>query len=180
MIGFFPGTFDPIHLGHLNLAIRLKEAAGLKEVWFCPAFRSPFKLGIETASPEDRLKMVQLAIKGIKGFRVLDLEIRKGAPSYTIDTIRELIQKTGEHFRLILGEDNVTDFTKWKEADKLAELAPLLIGARTGCRLESALLIPLYDISATDIRLRREEGLYIGHQVPASVLSHIKKNKLYL
>lgn len=179
MIGFFGGTFDPIHFGHLNLALRLREKAGLKEVWFCPAYVSPFKTSVKSASPEDRYEMVKLAIEGIEGFKVLDTEIKKKAPSYTIDTLRELISETNETFRLIIGSDQEADFMKWKEAEALKILAPPLMGERAGSPSSSALPLPLFDISATEIRERVKEGLYVGHQIPQAVQNYILKNKLY-
>ena len=166
MIGFFGGTFDPIHSGHLNLAERLKSQAGLAEVWFCPAFLNPFKQ--KGSSPEDRLEMIRLALQDRPGLKVIDDEIKKGGLSYTIDTIRALMEKTGKSFRLILGEDLVADFAKWKEASALIRLAPPLIGERDA-------------ISATHIRNlfvtgREREAEEL---VPPAVFDYILKKGLY-
>lgn len=171
MIGFFGGTFDPIHFGHLNLAESLKEREGLKEIWICPAWQSPFKKGVKTASPQDRLAMCKLAIEDFPGFKVIDTEIVRGGPSFTIDTIRSLKGS----FRLILGDDQVKSFDQWKEADELKKLAPPLIGARFGEGIKT----PIMEISATDIRNRLAKGLPCAHLVPHKVLDYIFKNGLY-
>src|ERR1700741_3811719 len=93
-IGIYGGTFDPIHLGHLNLAIDMLEKRNLDEIWFCPAWISPHKLAKEpAAAAHHRLAMLQLAIAGIPQFRILDVEIQRQGPAYTVDTLRELIEQ---------------------------------------------------------------------------------------
>lgn len=179
MIGFFGGTFDPIHLGHLNLAIQLKEAAKLKEIWFCPAFCSPFKKDSLTP-PQDRLNMLKLTLEGAPGLKVIEDEIVKEGPSYTIDTIRKLMKETGHTFRLILGEDQIENFSKWKEAEELKKLAPPLFGKRGVSQNSQALSIPLFDVSATEVRNRVKAGQWIGHLVPTQVSHYIHKKGLYL
>lgn len=173
MTGFLGGSFDPIHLGHLNLAISLKEAAGLDHVIICPAWVSPFKEGKKMASPEHRLNMCRLAIEGLKGFEVLDYEIKKGGPSYTIDTIKYL----NRPLRLLLGDDQLEAFSRWKEADLLKQLAPPLVGSRL--KKEGENPIPIMEISSTLIRERLKSGLPCVHLVPYKVLDYIFKNDLY-
>ena len=177
MIGFLGGTFDPIHFGHLNLALALKEQAGLEEVWFCPAFINPFKEGKTATSPLDRLHMLQLALADIPEFKIVENEIRRQGVSYTVDTIRELMKTTDQSFRLLLGADQLQTFHRWKEAETLKQLAPPLVGVRTGC--QGGIGIPLFDISGTEIRRRLKENLYVGHFIPSKVLAYIKEKGLY-
>jgi nicotinate-nucleotide adenylyltransferase len=179
MIGFFGGSFDPIHNGHLNLAIRLKEAAGLEKILFCPTFISPFKTHFKPASPEDRLKMIELAIQGAPGFELTDLEIKRGGPSFTIDTIKEILKHSNQPIRLILGEDQWASFPLWKEADELISLAPPLIGRRGGGSLPFAVDIPLFDVSSTEVRARVKGGQWIDHLVPKPVSEYIYNQGLY-
>ncbi|MDE3055219.1 MAG: nicotinate (nicotinamide) nucleotide adenylyltransferase [Verrucomicrobiota bacterium] len=185
-IGFFGGTFDPIHVGHLNLALQLSESEGLDEVIFSPAYCSPFKEARPpVASGEDRLEMVRLAIQDISRFRVTDYEVRKEVPSYTIDAIRHFAKNSPAFFHLILSEESAHHFFEWKEADLLLHKAFPLIGVRSFSQEVPEALragvreIRAMDISSTDIRDRLQQGLYSGHLVPHAVLSYIHKRRLY-
>lgn len=180
MIGFFGGSFDPIHNGHLNLAVQLKEKAGLKKVLFCPAFVSPFKTGQKSADGKHRLKMIELAIEGAPGFEVIDDELQRGGPSYTIDTIRELLKKYDRPFRLILGEDQWSGFPQWKEAEALISIAPPLIGRRGGGGSPLSVEIPQFDVSSSDVRARIRSGQWVGHLIPKQVSEYIQTQGLYL
>ncbi|PIS03362.1 MAG: hypothetical protein COT85_00765 [Chlamydiae bacterium CG10_big_fil_rev_8_21_14_0_10_42_34] len=163
MIGFFGGSFDPIHFGHLTLAIDMLETYKLEKILFCPAFCSPFKSeNPPKTSPEHRLTMLQLALDHPQ-FEILTLELDRKGSSYTIDTIRELQIKG---LRLILSEDVAEDLEQWKEAEELIRLAPPLIGPRTF-------------ISSTLIRDRLKKNLYCKHLIPAKVLEYIEKHQLY-
>lgn len=172
--GLFGGTFDPIHFGHLNLAISLKESAHLDEVWVVPARRSPLKPEEETAPDHHRLEMVKRAFDGIPGFIVSDIELTRPAPSYTIDTLEQI-----GPCALMLGEDAFAHLDRWKEAKKILETVPLLVGCRQGENQKNCIQIPQMEISATDIRQRLKKRLYCGHLVPAKVLDYIYENQLY-
>lgn len=167
-IGFFGGTFDPIHFGHIELAIWALETQGLDEVLFCPTSLSPFKADhLPHASAHHRLAMVKLAIESIPKMRVSDYEIGNQGPSYTVDTIRHLLKVNPANYHLILGEDALKGIGKWKEPDELLSLAPPLVGARA------------LKISSTAVRERLKKRLYCGHLVPEKVLAYIYDNKLY-
>jgi len=178
-IGVFGGTFDPVHFGHLNLAINIMEECVLDEVLFVPASVSPFK---EDSPPkalaEHRKEMLRLAIGPIKQFQVLDWELKSGGPVFTIDTVRKLAKDPSLQLHLILGEDHLASLHRWKEAEELVRLAPPLIGAR-GKSGEKTIKIPSFDISSTQVRDRLSQKKYCGHLVPAAVLEYINKNKLY-
>ncbi len=193
MIGFFGGSFDPVHFGHLNLAIQMLEKHRLSKILFCPAYVSPHKQGKPPAAPKHHRKaMAALAISPIKEFQLLDWELQQVGPSYTIDTIRELKrQHPQESIRLILGEDALKEFFAWKEVEELVHLAPPLIGSRLGTApadmppvLHKAVLAGItktseMEISSTDVRARLALGKYCGHLVPAKVLDYIHQNQLY-
>ncbi|MDR3624700.1 MAG: nicotinate (nicotinamide) nucleotide adenylyltransferase [Chlamydiales bacterium] len=194
-IGIYGGSFDPIHFGHINLAIQLKEYHHLDEVWFCPAYSSPFKLSHTTESATHRLNMVALAIETIPGFSVTDIEILREGPSYTIDTVRSFHKHylgSNKKFFLMIGNDALSSLHLWKEIDELIELAPLLIGNRilsapsfSGTpALQRAIkkgITPssIMEISASFIRKRLKNFQYCAHLVPAKVLDYIYKNQLY-
>jgi nicotinate-nucleotide adenylyltransferase len=179
VIGLFGGTFDPIHFGHLNLAFEMMERHHLDGIWFIPAYRSPFKPGKTPAEAHYRLEMLRLAIEDIPQFQIVDLELKKEAPSYTVDTLRELVHlNPGVSFRLILGSDTAKEFPQWKEPDEIKALAPPLFGRRL-CSEEGERM-KVMEISSTEIRSRLKKGLYCGHLLPAKVLDYIIKNHLYL
>lgn len=199
-IGFFGGSFDPIHLGHLNLAIQMLEAHNLDQIFFCPTSQSPHKTEAPPiAAKEHRRAMVVAAIAPLPKFTFLDTEIQKSSPNYTIETIRMLLEtdekKKGakKQYFLILGDDSLTGFHKWKEVEELMVLAPPLVGCRAGessfpKTLSKTVLaavkkgytkISLMEISSTEIRSRLQLGLYCGHLLPAKVWEYIHQNQLY-
>lgn len=191
MIGIFGGTFDPIHYGHINLALEMMEAHHLDEVWFCPANLNPLKLTAHPISVQHRLKMLQLALEDIPGCRINDIELKRPGPSYTIDTLRTLVAQEKSKFCLIIGDDAASHFPQWRDPAEIVKLVPVFIGRRS---LESlpqmdpaiyetlakgATETRLMEISGTEIRQRLAQGLYCGHLLPAKVLDYIYANKLY-
>ena len=189
IVGFFGGTFDPIHFGHINLVLEIKEKQGLDEVLFCPAALSPHKLQKPPfASAAERLTLVQLAISDIPGFSVTDLEINRGGISYTIDTLRALYQQKTEkvQLRLIIAQDSIQHFSQWREYKEILNIAPPLIGIRADFPTElpdflkkNLVKTNKMEIDGTRIRERLKKGLYCGHLLPAKVLDYIYKHQLY-
>ena len=193
-IGFFGGTFDPIHFGHINLAIQLCEIHALDQVIFCPAGRSPFKASqAPFASPQNRIAMVKAVIEEIDLFRLSAIEIQRPGLSYTVDTLRALKESYGVESRwyILLSEDSLSSFHRWKEPEEIIRMAWPLIGSRSVSRSEippspvrEALLGGLtetaqFEISSTEIRDRLKKGLYCGHLVPSKVLEYIVQHSLY-
>lgn len=195
-IGLYGGSFDPIHFGHLNLAIELKEIHKLDEIWFCPARLSPHKTRSAALDASLRFEMVKLAVEDVPDFRVIDNEINRQPPSYTIETLRELKNNYPTHvFSLLLGEDAIPGFFHWKEPLEILKIANIYVGSRTGefatdvyakedPQIVQALDLGmtrtrLVEISATLVRDRLSRRVYIGHLVPAKVIDFIKKNQLY-
>ena len=183
-VGVFGGSFDPIHHGHLQIAQFLEEQATLDEVFFIPAQISPFKTSKPPcASCVHRLEMVLLAIQGLKGMKVLDLECQRPSPSYTIDTILELAKDPSLQLFLILSGNSIENFSSWKNASQLVQIAFPLI-ADTAPHLSfpfpcERFPMPPMEVSSSSIRRRLEEGLDCGDLLPSSVLNYIKKNHLY-
>ncbi len=165
-VGFFGGSFDPIHFGHIGLAVELMEKHKLDAVLFCPAYCSPFKKDEPpVASPLDRLEMLKLALE-LPQFKISTLEIDRKGTSYTVDTLRAL-KKEGINLKLLLSEESARHLNKWKEPEELLQIAPPLIGRRE------------IQISSTEIRERLKKKLYCGHLVPAKTLDYIQKHRLY-
>lgn len=191
--GFFGGTFDPIHLGHLNLARHILEKKRLDHIFFSPANYSPEKEGDPpVASNEARKKMVELAIEEIPAFSVIDLELQREGPSYTIETIKLLMKEYPDaQFHLILGEDLLFGLPKWKEVEELLRLAPPLIGTRPGDGVPKLggsieksvnagkVEIPIVEISSTDLREWLLQKKDCRDFIPSKVLDYIEQKGLY-
>ena len=191
-VGLLGGSFDPVHFGHMHVALQMQEKHGLDEVWWLPAKNSPLKTTTKT-SMAHRLEMVRLALEPLPSFRVCAIEDERPAPSYTIDTMR-LLQAghPAVAFSLLLGQDAAASFDQWKEAKALALSFPLFVAARENSPLtlthetplREALArgwtpMPLMQVSSSDIRDRLRRELYCGHLAPAKVLDYIARHHLY-
>lgn len=183
--GFFGGTFDPIHFGHINLALQIKEKFGLEKVLFCPTYITPLKANVKT-SAKHRSEMVALSISDISGFEFCDIEIKNENVSYTINTIKEL-KKKYRNLYLIIADDSINNFDKWKKFEEIIKLAPPIIGIRDGGDKNEVLKnlknnfieTSIMEISSSDIRERIKKGLYVKHLLPTKVLDYINNYKLY-
>ncbi len=135
-VGVYGGTFDPVHVGHLILAEELRERLRLDRVLFVPAGEPPHKRG-PAASGAERLAMVRLAIRGNAGFAALDLELRRGGASYTVETLRTLRGRLGADAALffLLGMDAFAEIATWREAAELPRLAHFAVFPRAGSPL---------------------------------------------
>lgn len=192
-IGFYGGSFDPIHFGHINLCLEISENHNLDKVLVCPANISPNKKrDYPPVSAIHRLNMCKLAIEDIKNFELIDNEIKRDGNSYTVDTLNELkMIYPDDEFFLILGLDMYKEFSTWKNPDEILKLAKPLVGARDVDHLDQNLKYfhdfekgmtktRLLDISSTQIRKRIQQKNYIRHLLPAKVVDYIYDNRLYL
>jgi nicotinate-nucleotide adenylyltransferase len=191
-IGLYGGSFDPIHFGHIYLALQIKELLGLDEIIFCPTNITPHKKNILPG--KHRFNMTKLAIEDIDGLSVSDCEIKRQGVSYTINTINDLIQ-IYPNLRLILGLDLLSTFESWKGAKEIAKLSSPIVGSRFGDyedvfdnmkNMEVANILKkglvktkIMDISSTEIRNRIKNKLYCNHLLPSKVLDYITEHKLY-
>jgi nicotinate-nucleotide adenylyltransferase len=190
-IGLIGGTFDPIHIAHLIIAEAALEALSLREVVFVPAARPPHKDGGRVTPVEHRLEMVRLAISGNPRLDVSDIEARREAPSYTIDTIREVRSglSAAEEIYFIMGADSLVEFFTWKDPLELLGSCRFAVVPRPGVSLDAAdprilaratiLEVPEMSIASRDIRERARLGRTIRYLVPAPVESYIHEKKLY-
>ncbi len=129
-IAFLGGTFDPIHWGHLSIALEIQRSYLLTEVQFIPCWQ-PVHRDTPLASPKERLEMLNLAIKDEPSFKIEDCEIKRQGPSYTIDTLIFLREKFPHTpLCLILGADAWTGFATWHHYEEILNLAHLIIAAR--------------------------------------------------
>ncbi|MEC7840473.1 MAG: nicotinate (nicotinamide) nucleotide adenylyltransferase [Chlamydiota bacterium] len=182
-VGLLGGSFDPIHFGHLHLAEQLKKVAGLDEVWFIPARINPLKQDVKPADAFHRIAMVALAIENFPRYKVLDIECTREGPSYTVDTIEELVKKYPNiNFSLLVGSDLVTNLHLWKRIDEIKSMVSIVVGVRAGAEGESPeyFQIPTMEVSSTEIRERLHSGKPCSRFVPDEVIEYIKLNKLYM
>jgi nicotinate-nucleotide adenylyltransferase len=131
-IGLFGGTFNPIHCGHLRAAIEVKEGCGLDQVFLIPAAVPPHKDRGALAAAADRLRMIELAAEGEPGLAASDVEIRRGGPSYTVDTVRHFRSElpAGTEIFLIVGLDAFLEIDTWKSFRELLSLVPVIVISR--------------------------------------------------
>ncbi len=198
-IGLLGGTFDPIHFGHLLLAVHSYEELDLDRVIFIPSRLPPHK-SEPVAEAADRLEMVRLAVADDDRFLVCDCELGRAEPSYTIETVRKLQSSLGSqtHLFWLIGSDMVADLPSWQKIGELVELIEIIVVSRPGqaradySGLERALTgeqierlragavdLPLIDISSTQIRERLGQGKSVRYLLPRVVEDYIIRHKLY-
>lgn len=138
-IGLFGGTFDPIHLGHLRAAAEVRRRARLDRVLFIPSYLPPHKKSGAVASASDRLRMVELACRGRKGFEASPVEVEAGEKSYSILTLRKLRALSPEaRLFFILGVDAFLDIGTWREYQRVLQECFFIVMGRPGFELDRA------------------------------------------
>ena len=207
-IGVLGGTFDPIHVGHLRLAIEMREQLSLDTVHLIPARKPPHRASPQTA-PSTRLKMLQAAVADAPELYVDGRELRRKGPSYTVDTLESLAKENSDRaVCLILGMDAFSSLNTWHRWRDILKLAHICVANRPGAdppqsgevaevlaehRSErpADLLrfahghifiqeIPLLDISASRVRGRISCGLSSQYLVPERVREIIIEEALYV
>jgi nicotinate-nucleotide adenylyltransferase len=186
-LGVMGGTFDPIHNGHLVAASEVAAALNLDEVLFVPTGQ-PWQKDDVTAT-SDRYLMTEIATAANPQFKVSRIDIDRGGPTYTVDTLRELhsLHPEADLF-FITGADAVTSIATWKDSSELWNLAKFVAVTRPGHVLDlpdapvgaiEVLEIPALAISSTDIRRRIAESKPIWYLVPDGIVQFISKHGLY-
>tara|TARA_Y100000994_G_C15557453_1_gene386827 strand:+ start:245 stop:829 length:585 start_codon:yes stop_codon:yes gene_type:complete len=189
----FGGTFDPPHLGHLIVAQTIFEAENFDQIVFVPAYQPPHKNGMKISPVDQRLEMLNIAIKENPNFIMSDLEIERKGLSYSIDTIMDYKKQnnlnSNELFYL-MGSDSLRQFKKWKNPKMIIDESRVIVAIRPGFRpsdIPNWILakiqfasIPRIEISSTTIRERWVNDKTIRYMVTESVWQYINKNKLYL
>jgi nicotinate-nucleotide adenylyltransferase len=189
-IGIFGGTFDPPHVGHLLVAGDARDALELDRLIFIPAGSQPLKVESPAiASPQDRLEMIRLAVADDANYLVDDAEIHRKGLSFTVDTLEDLsAHYPGAKLFLLLGRDALEGFGKWKNPDRIRELATLALMQRPGAeggagqyRDQGVITVSTrqVDVSSTEIRARLRAGKSIKGFVPESVERFIDARGLY-
>lgn len=196
-IGLLGGTFDPIHIGHLIAAEEVRVQLALDKVLFIPARQSPLKQDRLSSPVEDRLAMVEMAVGSNPFFEVSRIEMERDSPSYTIETVRFLLERSGPGTSIyfLVGLDQAMALPSWKDPLPLMEICRLVFLSRPGWpsldfeslerhiprARERILLIevPAIGISSTEIRKRVSRGFSIKYLVPEAVEEYVLSNGLY-
>jgi nicotinate-nucleotide adenylyltransferase len=193
-VGVFGGTFDPIHNGHLAVALAVRDELDLDQVLFVVTSDQWLRENPPVASASDRLQMVELAVSGVPSFSASDIDIRREGSTYTVDTLNDLRAELGElaTLFLIVGSDSALSMDRWKDGDRIPALATIVAVGRPGQNLKIHALDeshpaigaeyiqgPMIDISATRVRGLLLDNRVVGDLISASVAEFIEKQGIY-
>jgi nicotinate-nucleotide adenylyltransferase len=192
-IGIFGGSFDPPHIGHLEVARACRAGLELDEVLWIPANQNPLKSFRASARPEDRLEMVRLMLQDEPAMAVSDMEITRGGRSFMIDTVDELSFVTSAEYWLLMGTDGLARIPEWRSVNRLLKSVRLGIVVRPPHTIDQAKVLlsqefqeyadfipmPPNATSSTDIRKRVALGDTVANLLHPAVLRYIQNKKLY-
>nr|WP_297787379.1 nicotinate (nicotinamide) nucleotide adenylyltransferase [uncultured Allomuricauda sp.] len=190
-VGLFFGTFNPIHIGHLVIANHLVEYSDLDEVWFVITPQSPFKVKQSLLDNNHRYQMVFEAVQDYPKLKPSKIEFDLPQPNYTSNTLAHLDDKYGDdyQFSLIMGEDNLKGFHKWKNYEAILELHSIYVYPRIshgeiehqfkGHSKITKVDAPIMEISSTFIRKSHKEGKNVRPLLPYSVWKYMDEMNFY-
>lgn len=187
-VGILGGTFDPVHVGHLVAAAEVRSALALDRVLLMVA-NLPWQKGGRRLTPaEDRLAVVEAAVKGAEGLEASRMEIDRGGESYTADTLEQLLaEDPGRELYLVVGADVAAELYTWRRVDVVARLARLVVVTRGGVASPEVgppwrvdrVEIPALEISSSDLRERSRAGRPLDFLVPRAAIECIRRRGLY-
>ncbi len=199
-IGLYFGTFNPIHIGHLIIANHVAEYSDVKEVWMVVTPHNPLKKKDTLLKDSIRLELVHLATEDYPKIKPSDIEFKLPQPNYTVNTLAYLQEKYPENqFSLIMGEDNLKSFHKWKNYEVILENHDIFVYPRLDAKDRTTKIIPskvnyltiknhpkvhyinapIVEISATFIRESIKNKKNVRPLLPNKVWEYIDHNNLY-
>jgi nicotinate-nucleotide adenylyltransferase len=194
-VGILGGTFNPPHIAHLVCAREALDQLGLDRVLLVPVAAPPHKPLPHDPGPEVRLELCRRAAEGDQQLEVSDVEVRRGGPSYTVDTLEELHAKRPEdELTFIAGGDMAASLPEWREPERVLELARFAVAEREGAEREEIerrtaglkgrerlvfFDMPRLDVSSSEVRARVAAGQPIDELVPPAVAAYIDEHGLY-
>nr|WP_321232694.1 nicotinate (nicotinamide) nucleotide adenylyltransferase [uncultured Psychroserpens sp.] len=189
-IGLYFGTFNPIHVGHLTIANHLAEHSDLDKIWFVVTPHSPFKKKNSLLDNRQRYEMVYRATEDYNKLEPSDIEFNLPQPNYTINTLTYLQEKYPKYeFSLIMGEDNLKSFHKWKNYELILEhheiyVYPRISKGHIETQFDNHKKIhkieaPIMELSSTFIRKSIKEGKNIRPMLPEHVWTYLDEMNFY-
>ena len=189
-VGLFFGTFNPIHIGHMIIANYIAEFSDLDEVWFVITPLSPFKQKASMLGNVHRLALANIAVENYPKLKTSDIEFNLVEPNYTINTLAYIEEKFPKHqFSLIMGEDNLKGFHKWKNYNTILNNYNLYVYPRvSGGNTQHQLLnhknvhqvnAPIVEISSTFIRKAIKDKKDVRTMLPLKVWNYIDEMNFY-
>lgn len=189
-VGLYFGTFNPIHIGHLIIANFMVEFSDLDEVWLVVTPHNPFKKKNSMLDNHHRLEMVYRACEDYEKLKPCDVEFRLPQPNYTVTTLLKLEEDhPGLEFSLIMGEDNLKNFHKWKNYEVILERHKIYVYPRISNRevpeefknhsAISRIEAPVIEISSTFIRQAIKDGKNVTAMLTPRVWEYIDRMNFY-
>ncbi|MDG1729226.1 MAG: nicotinate (nicotinamide) nucleotide adenylyltransferase [Algibacter sp.] len=189
-IGLYFGSFNPIHIGHLIIANHMVEYSDLDQIWFVVTPHNPFKKKSSLLDNYQRLEMVYLATKEYAKLKASDIEFNLPQPNYTVNTLVHLQEKHPNHeFALIMGEDNLKSFHKWKNYKVILEnhhiyVYPRISDSNVETQFDSHKKIhlvnaPIMQLSSTFIRNAIKESKNVEPMLPKNVWEYLDEMNFY-
>jgi nicotinate-nucleotide adenylyltransferase len=189
-VGLFFGSFNPIHIGHLVIANHMVEYSDLDQVWFVVTPHSPFKKKSSLLDNYQRLEMVYRATKDYTKLKPSDIEFNLPEPNYTINTLVHLQEKYPNYeFALIMGEDNLKSFHKWKNYELILEnhhlyVYPRISNQKVNTQFDAhkkihAINAPIMELSSTFIRKAIKSGKNVQPMLPQHVWEYLDEMNFY-
>ncbi len=189
-VGLYFGTFNPIHVGHLIIANHLAEFTNLDEVWFVVTPHNPFKKKSTLLADHHRYQMVEIAIEDFPKLKASKIEFGLPQPNYTVNTLAHLNEQYPDfQFNLIMGEDNLQSFTKWKNYEVILENNHIYVYPRVYDKKELSNLMqhpkihvidaPVVEISSTFIRKNIKENKNIKPLLSDKVWVYLDEMNFY-
>jgi nicotinate-nucleotide adenylyltransferase len=188
-IGILGGTFDPIHVGHLFAAVAARDVLGLDRVLLVVANEPWQKVGSRSVTAaEARLAVVEAAIDDVAGLEASRIELDRGGPSYTADTVDQLRRAhPGAEFFLVVGSDIVPDLSSWRRVDELQGRVVLAVVDRAGGERApdppgwrvARVDMPALEVSSSDLRERLAAGRPVDFLIPDDAIRCIRTLGLY-
>jgi nicotinate-nucleotide adenylyltransferase len=189
-IGLYFGSFNPIHIGHLVIANHLAEYSDLDQIWFVVTPHNPFKKKSSLLDNYQRLEMVYLATKNYDKLKPSDIEFNLPQPNYTVNTLAYLQEKHPDYeFALIMGEDNLKSFHKWKNYEVILENHHIYVYPRisdssveiqfNGHNKIHHIDAPIMELSSTFIRKAIKAGKNVKPMLPQHVWEYLDEMNFY-